>query len=365
MRNRLLVLVLLACILSSCTEQQSLARYATIPLYSTLKTAKAEEAIAVEYSYRFIPLETLEEALVGQPVIMEMKDSVMMLKEENILYSFDLHSGKFLSKLDKRGSGPYEYLRIGDVMYSPNTKRLCLFDDVSSRMIIYSDDGTPISEIKNDSIASVGMNSLGQFIVTYWTHTHKGQHLVGVYDKDFSYLTSFINNDSDSELEVNLHKVNPVYTFNGDSYVYVQDSLCSVTEKGVKTVLFIDKGKYKIPDEVESNVARGEERDKYIWGDYGYLVNDCYYYSFNYNNKVYFDVWNVQRTQLIARRVINDYRETAGIPFDIDGNIIYLWPRYVNENKIYCILDAAQASLISSDYNEYEDNPIVLEVTML
>lgn len=365
MKNILSVGLLWICILSSCTEQPTLARYTTIPLHSTLKTVKTEGTIAVDYSYRLIPLETVEEALVGQPVIMEIKDSVMMLKEENILYSFDLHSGKFLSKLDKRGSGPYEYLRIGDVMYSPNMKRLCLFDDVSSRMIIYSDDGTPISEIKNDSIASVGMNSLGQFIITYWQHTHKGQHLVGVYDKHFNYLTSFIHNDSNSEVDVNLHKVNPVYTFNGESYAYVQDSLCSVTEKGVETVLFIDKGNYKIPDEVESNAARREERDRYVWGDYGYLVGDCYYYSFNYNNKAYFDVWDAQSAQLIARRVINDYQETAGIPFDIGGHIVNLWPRYVNGNKIYCILNAAQASLFSSDYNEYEDNPVVLEVVML
>ena len=64
--------------------------------------------------YRLIPLETNDSSLIGgrgNKVL--QRDSSFYIESENTILSFD-NDGHFISRFDKRGSGPEDYIDISD-----------------------------------------------------------------------------------------------------------------------------------------------------------------------------------------------------------------------------------------------------------
>lgn len=342
----------------SCTSDYS-EDVLTIPLAKTLVNSNIQNNF--DFEYRFIELETSDSVLIGDmPIIRCIEHGCILLKSQDYIYFFDLENGSFLSKLDKKGNGPYEYSSISDVIYSEKDKSLYVYDIRRNRIIKYSESLDPLGEVANDSISSIQMNKNNQFIVSY-NQYHKGKFLVGIYDENFEHLASFIENSYNGNTNVNLRRINSISIFNGEPYIYIPDTLYHLTSKGAEPVLVIGKGNYKIPIEVESDAGRKDERNKYIWGDYGYLVGDYFFMSFIYNKNIYFDIWETKRNELKARRTIKSYQELVGIPFNINGETIYIWPSFVSYNKIYCLLDFEQTLRLFPDYDT-DNNPIVIEI---
>ena len=333
----------------------------TIPLFKTLGSLSYSSTNNIRYNYRIIQLETSDSILLDWPVICDIEDSTIWIKSENIIYSFNLKNGKHIFTIDKRGNGPYEYNRIGDLRYSPTNHHLYLYDYTTDKIITYTTTGEKINQTKNDTINSIGITSEGDILVAY-NPFKSPAHLVGIYDTCFNHINSFINNYT-TITNASLSRTNPICEFNKKNYIYIPDTIYQITRDSVFPFLTIDKGGYKIPIDIESDASQKDIRENYVWNDYGFIVNQYFFLSFHHNKRNYFDLWNIKEKTLISRRSTIDPQH-PGLAFEINGQVIYAWPNYVCSDKIYCTLDSEQSSILVPDYN-IENNPIILEITLL
>ncbi|WP_456087820.1 6-bladed beta-propeller [Parabacteroides sp.] len=345
--------------LLSCDNNKSTYNK-TIPLFKSLELSEYNRTKDIRYNHKIIQLETSDSILLDWPVICDIKDSTMWIKSENIIYSFNIKNGKHLFTIDKRGNGPYEYSRIGDLQYSPVNQCLYLYDYITDKIITYSKTGENINQIKNDTINSMGITSEGDIIVAY-NQFKSSSYLVGAYNMHFNHINSFIKNNTKIS-NVSLSRTNPIYKFNKKNCIYIPDTFYTITTDNVFPFLIIDKGRYKIPIEIESDASKKDIREHYIWNDYGFIVDQYLFLSFNYNKRNYFDLWNIKDKTLISRRCTKNTQQ-PGLPFEINGQTIYAWPNYVCNNKIYCILDNEQSLTLLPDF-DIENNPAILEIVL-
>lgn len=356
-------LLLFSLILFSCSPDKQTTEKIMLPLSGTLSKTNVALQDKINFSYRLIKLETSDSVLIDYPFIEDIKGDRMFFKSQHGIYSFSLEDGKFISKFAKKGDGPHEYNSIVDMVFSEKDNSMYILDYRKHKIFQYSEQGKPLKEIENNRITSFGINKENQFVAAYDMY-NKEEFQTGVYDENFNHLASFIHNSYDDKESVTLRKLNTIHIFNGNSCIYTSDTLFQVTAEKAEPILAIDKGRYKIPVEIESDASKGAERDKYIWGDYGYLSGNYFFFFFYYNQNSYFDLWDIESRELKTRREVG-YQEALpfGIPFEINGEVIYLWPRFASYNKIYCVPDPEQTLKLLPDYDT-DDNPVVIEITL-
>ena len=312
-------------------------------------------------NYRIIPLETSDSVLIGNGSIRHIYDDYIIITDNNTVYFFALPDGHFIHKFNRAGNGPGEYVYINSIAFDLDHKKIYIHDLNKRSVNIYSPQGESLAQFKNDSIADIAMNKEGQFITSYYPST-KWHYQVGIYDKNWEPVASFMKNDVPPE-NSNLIQIKTIKQYNGNPYISISDTLFQISTEGVSPRLILDKGSLRLPDEVAWDMRRNNEREKYIAGDYGYWAGDFYVLFFIYNRAVYYDLWSTSSSKLLYRNRITSPEEAMGIPFNLDGKIIYAWPEYVQENSIYCILDPNQALIIDPHYNE-SNNPLILEITV-
>jgi hypothetical protein len=158
-------------------------------------------------------------------------------------------------------------------------------------------------------------------------------------------------------------QINSIQNFNESPHIYTTDTLFQISIEAVLPILTIDKGSLKLPVEIASDIQRKSERQRYIWGEYGYLCGYYYFFYFAYSNQAYYDIWDTSSTSLLCRNIMSSPEDPKGLPFDLGGKLIYAWPKFVQNNRIYCVLDFEQAGIIYPQYDE-NDNPLILEILL-
>ena len=131
----------------SCASEY-VADNTALPLFKTLNEDVVSYQEKIDFNYRLIELETSDSVLIDIPTIMDVNDSCILLKSENCIYFFNLEDGAFMSKLDGKGNGPYEYNSISDAKLSRKDKSLYICDIRMGKVIRYSGSLKPLGEIK-------------------------------------------------------------------------------------------------------------------------------------------------------------------------------------------------------------------------
>lgn len=89
-------------------------------------------------SYKFIPLETNDNCLVGNITnIKVINDHIYMVDQHNKLLVFDL-SGKFVTQIGNSGNGPGEYKVISNFYIDMDKQIITIADGGQSRIVYYS-----------------------------------------------------------------------------------------------------------------------------------------------------------------------------------------------------------------------------------
>ena len=311
---------------------------------------------------RIITLETSDSVLIGDGSFHFISDEYIILTDDETVYFFSTLDGHFIHKFNHVGNGPGEYISINSLTYDPLQQKIYIHDLNKRTINVYSPQGKSLAQFVNDSVAYVNSNNEGQFIVSYFP-SRKWHYKVGIFDAHWQPVASFIENDIPEHRVINLFEINTVQQFNGESYIYITDTLYQISTKGALPKLVLDKGSLRLNDDVASDIRRENEREKSIWGEYGYWAGDLYFLFFVYNRAAYFDVWNTSSSQLIFRNSITTLEETQGMPIHYEGKLIYVWPKFVCNNCIYCFLEPDQASIIYPNYDE-NNNPLILEIVL-
>jgi hypothetical protein len=99
-------------------------------------------------SVRYIKLETTDESLIGNIKQVIFYDGLFFIKDNKSasIFVFD-QTGKYKSKISKKGRGPGEYVGITRMMIDRKNRQIILYDIHTRKMSYYTFDGKFIKQV--------------------------------------------------------------------------------------------------------------------------------------------------------------------------------------------------------------------------
>ena len=114
MKKHLIQTAALACLLAACSPQKPVSTdgLTVIDVESALGNVEDELKLSDVYdSVRYVPLETSDSCLIGERPYSVLTDKYILVcsQQEEVVYTFDRHTGRFLAKIAHKGRGPEDY----------------------------------------------------------------------------------------------------------------------------------------------------------------------------------------------------------------------------------------------------------------
>jgi hypothetical protein len=148
--KRLTFFSLFLLFLSSCTEKDSSSDiFQNVPLIINVDSVKSDSLRLS--GLRYIPLETSNECLIGHAYKVLIRDNKIFVADFHqsmAIFIFDM-TGKYLSKISKRGQGPGEYISFNDFDIQTNGE-IYIHDNSGRKFLIYNQEGEYMREIAVD-----------------------------------------------------------------------------------------------------------------------------------------------------------------------------------------------------------------------
>jgi len=97
----------------------------------------------------FIPLETKNECLIDMVLQIDAdSQKIYILDRRKNIFIFS-SNGLFLKKISPEGKGPGQFVQtVGGFVLFSEIKRICIFDDLQRKLLIYNSDGVFLREMK-------------------------------------------------------------------------------------------------------------------------------------------------------------------------------------------------------------------------
>ncbi len=303
-----------------------------------------EENSAIAFSIQDIfLLESNDLTLLGagKISIVDYSSDHITVNDNDKLCIFNTISGKCTTLINHKGSSGEEYLNISDAFLNNSTKQIAILCGNSKKIIHYDLNGKFINSIKNDSISSIELYN--NLIYTHNNPFNQFSHYrFGVYDSNWTYVTGIEPIERNDFQKKDLNQIFDVNIYNNTAYLYKDNLLSKIENHKLKSHIYLDKGKYTIPDEIMYDIKRKKERYNYIWGDYSYVVGDYLFYRYYYENNMYSEVYSIKNDKLLYRNIASSPNENNGFPIYMSGQYLYVWPTYVKNDSIFIVLDEMQ-----------------------
>ncbi len=220
---------------------------------------------------RYIQLETTDKSLIGEISQMEYFDDkyfILDTDKTRSLFVFD-KEGKFLWKISRQGKGPGEYLNLGNFSIDYESKRINLYVDVPSKIMIFDFNNNFIEEIPvpfyTSSFASLKDN-MYMFNNAYRSNpTLKQENNLVVTDKNCDIKYSYFPYDSKKINSVS-RLSNPFYAYKHQKYYYdsLRGTVYSLNSQDTLSVRYaFDFGTHTF-DMDEKIYAEREEVERYM-----------------------------------------------------------------------------------------------------
>lgn len=363
MKNILLFAAASLCCCVSCTQTTNETVCTTIDLGASI--GQTTDAIPLNDLFditQVLPIETTDDFLLSSISLIGNPEKTLIFNESDRLYYVDKATGKLLSKIDRKGNGPEEYtnIRVASVDNDGNA----LLCDWNNQYMQYSSQGEFISSVKTDSISSVYQLADGNYAVSY-NPILESSPGIAIYDKDFKLLRQGLSNDEMmSDILIFFNRM-----FENDGKCYFQDVpfndtlFCVTSEKDVP-FLVLSSGDYKTPlDLYETYDRYKKDGPNYIMDKGGQFAGDKLFTIFTYGEKMYYDVWDMKTSKLLYRSTTGRDGGVAGIPLQIEGTEVVVWPKLTYGDKVYVEVQAEEAQAFLPSICE-TDNPVLVELTL-
>lgn len=132
---------------NSCCEKSEQSPYIVIDLAGNINKTTTPSTLNDYFDItQIIQLETSENFLLSDITFVGTNDNELILNDKNAVYFIDKKSGKLLSKIDRKGNGPGEYIQI----YSTNTDKdgnIIVLDPSKKILLKYTRNGDFITSI--------------------------------------------------------------------------------------------------------------------------------------------------------------------------------------------------------------------------
>lgn len=111
-----------------------------VDLESNINNIKVLNLSSIANELTFIPLETTPNCLIQKIRKILFSNSYIFVSEFTNLLEFD-RNGKFIRKIGSSGTGPGEYLSIGDFCINERKQEIYIIFSSASKLLIYGFDG--------------------------------------------------------------------------------------------------------------------------------------------------------------------------------------------------------------------------------
>lgn len=101
--------------------------------------------------------------------------------------------------------------------------------------------------------------------------------------------------------------------------------------------------------------------DDYIIPQRKLIVDNFLFYRYFYGEKMYTDVWNVNKELLISRTILRNELDPFGFKITVNGVEVHCWPEFASDDVIYCSIFPNDAEKVSKDYSD-ENNPMLIKL---
>lgn len=151
MKWRFILYVAVCCFCWSCSEKNTTS-------YQVFKVdPNSESKESFDYFYRLkevVPLETTDSSVMGDIMkVISVKDRIFVAPwNGKSIFIFD-RKGKYLSRIDKEGRGPGEYLKISDFMVTEQPKEILVYAQ-EGKLNFYDWQGNFLREGKMDNFVN-------------------------------------------------------------------------------------------------------------------------------------------------------------------------------------------------------------------
>lgn len=362
MKKILFILYIPAFFILSCSESNEKGNLQILKIYENISEQKKVLLLdqLVEYK-EIIKLETTESSLISDINIKFITPKYMCILDNNMVFLFD-HTGKYKFKIDSRGEGPHQYNSISNIVYNSVDSTFYIHDMFKKKMLKYQLNGRYMGEFTIDNIGSITNLDKDFYVVSYSPYANKNK-LVGVWDHSFKIMNEFIttnfNNENYTErgyilindfIQTNYNKcIKPIYS----------DTIYKIHPNKVEPYFFIEKGRLAPTVEILSDISQRNTVKNYITNDYGLIINNLYFMTFYFNDKLYQDIWDISTSKLLYRNIASSANDKYGTPIHINNEIIHIWPIFINGQTAYCKIDERDQLLLKANT---EDNDILLKI---
>lgn len=324
---------------------------------------------SIAKSIKLIPISTSRGTLMGESIKLKyIGDNyyIVIDNQTQSIFKIDLN-GKIQKIFRHVGKGPGEYIYLTNLHINPKDSSIQVFDNGSMKRITYDYNGKLIHEI---SMAEKGINNpllkKNDYIIFRGNPESENQLYVtdsamNIQQSLCPFDTSFsVKEKAGTLLQTNRSDNHDMLIINH----HWEDSVFTVTQKGLEPLFILNKGQYALPKmEIKNIMNLLREGDPHILSLNINSIPGYYLIRYVRNNQVIEEIWRKSDNQIISR-FINS--EEYGFPFTFpSGNKVRLntYTMYINENKIALFIPADMAAGEIAGVKE-DDNPVLLIMEM-
>lgn len=311
-----------------------------------------------------VTFETTDNSLISDIKVEFLTSQYICMSDRHMLIFFS-HSGKYQFKLNAKGDGPGEYNSISDVFYDSNNSILFIHDMHGKKILKYDNNGQFINDLDINDIGAITNLDKDHYAVSFSPFANKNM-IMGIYNKSFEVENEFILSDFNNEKHTDkgFIMINNFIQSNRELCIkpLFSDTVYQIYPNKVEPFFVVDKQNLNPPIEVLSDLSQKKNRKKYISNEYGIIINDLYFMTFYYNNKLYQDIWNIKKGELLYRNIVSSAKDKYGVPVNIDNMLIHAWPVFVNDELVYCKINESDQQLLKTNA---EDNDLMLKFMLL
>lgn len=281
--------------------------------------------------------------------------------------------GILLNKINNKGRGPQEYISIWEAKLD-NFHQQILLLDFRNKILKYSLEGEFLAEYANDlvkKLVCITPTGDGNYAGTLNNYGNK-QYKVAVFDPACQLTQTYFPvsevSDRNTSGMINLENI-----FLCNSKAMYKPNTCdtvySILTTGAQPEFIIQQGALEMPPELAIKVGNNTDNEKarYIANLYGRVAGNLYLAYYQYNREEYYDLYDISTGEAIIHRKLNDQLydegEREGFLLSVNGKNLYIWPKYVQDNTLYCVADHTDLydSVSEADENR---NPYILKITL-
>lgn len=315
MKNNLLIILLLLIFIGSCKKSTDTGIEAFyIHINDEKETIYMSELFS---SAKYIPLVTDTESIINEIIKIYTDDNHVYIADRLSLYKFSMH-GSLISKIQKNGPGPDEYISISDFQIDADST-VWILSRNSKCLYKYSWENELIEKIQlNNWVSNIYLIDSDNMMLYNGNEIESnGSRLEIVNLKEKKIINEYLKTDVNKSTYLHVRSKNHFYSDSHMTYFYelFNDTIYSINKDSVSPLHYVNIDNKNIPssffDKSYENIMdffQNLSKSSYAYGINVFIENkEKYLISYYYNKECYVNVtWKNDFHQYNCKTIFDD-----------------------------------------------------------